>query len=104
MSEHTPGPWEVIDGEVRDKHGRIIVENMPCQNHVDIANAELIARAPGMQAEIDRLTEENAKLRVGCISRESDGWHVCGVCCGCEELAENIDHADDCPLNDRKEP
>ena len=75
MSKHTPSPWTVtheddFDGLVIEAAGRegeyVPVARVP----VDYddrpereANARLIARAPEMAAEIERLYAENEKLR-----------------------------------------
>lgn len=67
---HTPGPWKVvyIDGEltgsIYSKKIRIcsgICDDMKLENEAE-ANAYLIASAPDMKDEIDRLKAEKAEL------------------------------------------
>ncbi len=64
MSEHTPGPWKTLGCEVVDGRGTICSVFQHSERgglRVRLpfaetgANAELIARAPDMQAEIDGL-------------------------------------------------
>ena len=92
---HTPGPWKVvrIDGEligsIYSKKIRIcsgICDDMKLEKEAE-ANAYLIASAPDMRDEIDRLKAEKAELLVvlkeiaSVISGSGGvaGWHKKGV-------------------------
>jgi hypothetical protein len=113
MSEHTSGPWTVVDVpdnyddghneprlDVLDKHG----EKVACfysPDNIDCATASLIARAPDMQAEIESL---KLALRSLAIVQQ----HRCSVVCLlCNETAvagTEVVHRPECPLHERKQP
>ena len=71
MSKHTPGPWgctytsnHAHDYRLTKAGGHRLPVNAEGNDHSEQrANARLIARAPEMAAEIERLTAENEKLR-----------------------------------------
>jgi uncharacterized small protein (DUF1192 family) len=74
-TEHTPGPWEVREGTVqlhvsaRASTGWICTvggsqydKAKPVGTETERANAALIARAPEMAEEIERLKAENTRI------------------------------------------
>ena len=92
MSEHTPGPWKVVDGDSYDgwyepgEYEYLVITTHPeprPNNQIASfwdsefgyeaqANASLIAAAPDMAAEIERLRAENARLLEACkMAREA---------------------------------
>ena len=61
---HTPGPWdyqipETGDNNIVDKEGEFVAQ---VANREDGKNAQLIAAAPDLLAEVKRLREENRVL------------------------------------------
>ena len=73
QAQHTPGPWQTnnpLDPCDGDQKYTVYGPTKPSGTrhpiatvYWSIADAQLIARAPTMQAEIDRLTAINAELR-----------------------------------------
>ena len=94
MSENTPGPWHVEDGnriiyvdyvsEKGEEYTLYICEIDPdaqllFNNSEALANARLIAAAPGQAAEIERLEAENAALLEVCeellrVGTDGEWW------------------------------
>jgi len=73
MSEHTPGPWKLNDrGEI---HGVGAIHFYGNRQQIQ-ANKRLIAQAPDLFSEIERLTAINAELLEACQAamRISDCW------------------------------
>ena len=73
---HTPGPWRAIRASelddtpgvgrmLRDLNGWLVVApgSVVCVHVEEEANARLIAQAPDLLAERDRLRQQNAELR-----------------------------------------
>lgn len=78
---HTPGPWFVAQDprftikrnhHIMSNHGGVIAfiasTSMDEDNEVDAANAALIASAPTLLAERDRLRESNKELLAALVS------------------------------------
>ena len=85
--KHTPGPWTVLSpytdrnvypiGHPIDENAMGILAEVNSQGGMEAdcrANAELIASAPALLAERDRLKADNARLRLALeeIARFSD--------------------------------
>lgn len=59
MSEHTPGPWQIVNNrplEIFDENGTPIARMRVVDG--EEANAKLIARAPEMLAELERVKKD----------------------------------------------
>ena len=92
MSEHTPGPWEVICNDMSNISSYVIVriaDNLPIAGTIfatnttdptvtmtaeeEFANAKLIAAAPDLlEACLSILNTEGA-ARIGCESKAMEG-------------------------------
>ena len=67
MSEHTPGPWAVNEHNdiTHAQNGQVAWVRYTYEQwlkETDLANAKLIASAPDLLAERDRLKAENRRL------------------------------------------
>lgn len=96
MGEHTKGPWYVFDGrerinptiEVRGKNDEVVVfwagfdrsEMSPRKRR---ANAKLIASAPALAAEVERLREALQEI----IDGDSGGTFSGSQCCEIAQTA-----------------
>jgi hypothetical protein len=114
MTKHTPGPWHF------DREGDFIYSGTPDDiKHIicDIrgagsnapmdANAELIASAPTLTAELERLKVENEKLKEALqdIVLQEKGMdnNWCGMWFTCTDCARNYAKGGNWTVNDQGE-
>jgi len=95
--KYTPGPWE----SVKDVHDDLIIRTADCTDiytrpniakvlglcgddggrETQKANAELIASAPDLLAEVERLEQATNAMLLGWRQRTPDGWRPSGTRC-----------------------
>ena len=77
MDKHTPGPWQIADGESRRayliNHGRDAVGETVYTDTRNPADARLIAAAPDLLAALKGILREHDALQMA-EGRTGDRW------------------------------
>lgn len=84
MSKHTPGPWAIVNREIRGPaESGVIVARIPewgvAADAPDpfAANARLIVAAPDL---LEALTDLRRRFHAACLAGGSDGWAADASC------------------------
>lgn len=78
MSEHTPGPWCEVDGQVRSSDSRVHVADVYHNSQsYGVANARLIAAAPDMLAALAEIVDKDTALAAERLGRKPREAELC---------------------------